>query len=180
MRVRILQVVLIGSLTMGTLSAGAAAAAVPSRSTPGTAAVTPRAAVMVLIRPFLARSRQTAACNGVTGNLAACPLTSRLRAALSRELHWERTHTRGGNGNVFCRCQNTPRRMVVTGVKAPYVNAFGLFAEVDTVWYWGSGPVNISWVTRRVAGGWQIDNNFCSGDPKTDLYHIPVGPCPVM
>lgn len=177
MYARIIKFLLFGSLILGAFPTTSAIAA-PSSSPARVVAATPRAAVMTLIRPFFNRSAQAAACNGVTGKLAACPITPRLRVALARELQWERQHTRGGNGNVFCRCQNTPKRVVIAAVKAPYTNGSGQFAEVRTVWYWGSGRINISWVTRHVAGGWQIDNNFCSGYPKKDLYHNPVGPCP--
>jgi hypothetical protein len=176
MTVRILGIALLASLVSMILPSHSVMVSAAPGAAAQVTAQTPQQAVLRIIRPFYDQSAQHAACNPVTGKLAACPLTSRLRAAVARELQWERTHTKGGNGNVFCRCQNTPRRVVITGILRHPGKP-----EVTTVWYWGPGPVNINYVTVHVAGGWQIDNSYCAGyGPKTDLYHIPVRPCPTM
>jgi len=178
---RIGQIVILASIILAGVHAGSVAvsAASSAASAPQSVASSPRWAVLRIIRPFYDRSAQNDACNALAGKLAACPITPRLRAALARELQWERAHTRGGNANEFCRCQNTPRKVIISGVKAPFFNASGTFAEVDTIWYWSTKPVNISWMTRRVHGGWQVDNSVCAGfGQKSDLYHIPIGPCP--
>ena len=179
MSVRRAQLLILASLVLAIVSSvPATVTASPLGMRPHVAAATPRDAVQRVIQPFVDRSSPSAGCNALSGKLAACPITPRLRAAVSRELRWEIKHTHGGNGNEFCRCQNPPRRVTISAVKAPYVNASGRFVEVETVWSWGSRPMNLTWITRQVQGRWQVDNNFCSGYPNKDLYHIPVGPCP--
>src|SRR5947209_3381023 len=159
MHARIIRVLLLASVALGAFSSGSAlVSAAPVASTSRVAAATPRTAVLAIIRPFFQQSAQSAACNALTGRLVACPVTPRLRAAAARELQWERKHTQGGNGNEFCRCQNTPLRVVVSTVNGPYTTASGRFAQVKTVWYWGSRPTSITWATRHVPEGWQVDN----------------------
>jgi len=175
MYARIVQLLALAALALGVYSLNplSARAGGPASSNAARAA-TPAGAVLRVIRPFYDRSAQGALCNAVEGKLAACPLTSRLRNALARELRWERQHTRGGNGNPFCRCQNTPTRVVVSGV----LN-YGATADVSTIWYYGpTNLLRLSFFVRRLAGGWLVDDNFCTGYPSKNMYHIPIGPCP--
>ena len=173
MHVRIPQLLILGALftSISYLAPATARASAPGSGVHA-AASTPKGAVLRITQPFVNRSAQSAACNAMMGKLVGCPMTQRLRAAVARELQWERAHP-GGNGNEFCRCQNPPRRIVISAVRH-----HGQTADVVTAWYWGARPVKISWVTRHTVAGWLVDNNYCTGYPKRDLYHIPVGPCP--
>jgi hypothetical protein len=165
-----LLVLAMSAMTLNPLTARAAG---PLSAT-AVSAASPRAVVLQVIRPFYERSAQGNQCNAVGLKLAACPVTARVRHAMARELRWERAHTLGGNGNPFCRCQNTPRQVTISSVRIA-----GSTAQVVTVWHWGAGNnVRISWVTRRVGGGWLVDDNYCTGEPQKDFYHIPIGPCP--
>lgn len=170
MYARIVQLLILGLLAIGVFGLAPASAGASSGHE---AARTPSQAVLLVTRPFYDRSAQQALCNAVTGKIAACPLTPRLRAALARELQWERAHTRGGNGNAFCRCQNPPTRVDIRGVVAQPQSA-----QVATTWHWGARiAVNLTFVTRRASGGWQIDDELCAGRPRTNMYHNPIGPC---
>jgi hypothetical protein len=132
----------------------------------------PRQAVQMLIRPFHKPSAQNQTCNALKGQLTTCPLTGRLIKSLVLERRYEQTHASGGNGNIFCRCQNPPLRVIV---KRAVLH--GLTARVLTVWQWGAEAQNLTFVTRHTTTGWRVANEFCTAKPSRDMYHYPIGPC---
>ncbi|HCG00036.1 MAG TPA: hypothetical protein DEV93_05780 [Chloroflexi bacterium] len=135
-------------------------------------AVSPIRAVQILVGPFYKSSAQRQSCNALKGQLTSCPLTARLIKSLVLERRYEQTHASGGNGNIFCRCQNPPMRVIIKRV-VPH----GLTARVLTVWQWDTEAQNLTFVTRHTTRGWRIANEFCTANPARDMYHFPIGPC---
>lgn len=114
-------------------------------------------------------------CNPITGKLAACPITDHLRAQLKRDLQWQRVHTRGGNGNAFCRCQNPPR-----SANYRLMSKTPTRALVQTVQHYGADTFALTWVVLKGNAGWLVEDNYCSGRPGTSLYskqQLSPGPC---
>jgi hypothetical protein len=153
---------------VGTLGA-VAVAALPIWAAPavtqGTA--TPLRAVLVLVRPFSTPDAAQGACNALTGQVASCPVTPRLRYRLQHPVRQRE------NGNLVCRCQNPPRR-----VRAAQTDRNPFVAHVDTRWVYGASlAYTITFVVARQDDGWRVDDAYCAGRPQTSVYNPPAGPC---
>jgi hypothetical protein len=135
-------------------------------------AVSPRRAVQIMIGPFYKPSAQSPSCNALKGQLTSCPLTGRLIKSLVLERRYEQAHRSGGNGNIFCRCQNPPQRIAITRLIPN-----GLTVHVLTVWQWGAETQMLTFVTRHTTTGWRVANEFCTAKPARDMYHYPIRPC---
>src|SRR5690242_18148563 len=90
----------LGLLVVGGVAAQAGGAATPSQ------------AVAALVGPLAGEAGQ-AGCNALTGQLADCPITARLRARLAAPIPGVET------GNLVSRSQNPPQSLDVAQVKLP-------------------------------------------------------------
>lgn len=128
-------------------------------------ASTPEQAVTTLLEPFYSPSAGSSACNAVSGQLAACPITARLRQRLEQATE---------NGNIVSRSQNPPRGMAIKSIKND-----GQTAHVATVWDYGGTSYSITFTVVKQDSGWLVDDSFCSADPASSIYNPPTGPCPL-
>lgn len=126
---------------------------------------TPEQAVRSLVEPFYNPAAGSNACNAVSGQLAACPLTTRLRARLQGATE---------NGNIVSRSQNPPRGVAIMPIKSD-----GQIAHVASVWNYGSSSYSITFTVVKQDSGWFVDDSFCSADPSSSIYNPPTGPCPL-
>ena len=126
---------------------------------------TPVRAVAALVGPMATPGSQ-AACQVISGEVEACPITSRLRYRLA---HYQRDE----NGNIVSRAQNAPRAIrYAQGASNSFV------ARVDTRWVYGASEAyTITFVVVRQDDGWRVDDAYCAGRPATSIYNPPVGPC---
>jgi hypothetical protein len=153
-------------IVFGLLSVVAVAA-----QTVGTA--TPSQAVAALVGPLAGQAGQTG-CNALTGQLADCPITARLRARLANPTPGVET------GNLVSRSQSPPQSLDVAEVKLP---EGATTAQVNTRWNLGTTPPSaytITFVVQKEAGGWVVDDSYCLNDPTTSIYQPPTGPCPTI
>jgi hypothetical protein len=139
-----------------------------AQSAQSKAAGTPEQAVSVLVTPFFDASAGATGCNGVTGDIAGCPVTARLLDRLQHPTPQE-------NGNILSRSQNPPRDVTVK-----VVDNDGQTAHVDTRWGFGGGSYGITFVVLHQADGWLVDDTYCAGEPGTSIYNAPAGPCQVI
>ncbi len=143
-------------------------------------ASTPLQAVAALVTPFYDSAVERAArrdggCDPVTGALAACPLTPRLRARLPID------EAMRYSANPICRCQNPART-----VRLAQIYDDGRAAYIITRWFYGPadpGPgdhaYRITFALVRQPDGWDVDDTYCTGQARTtNLYLSSVGPCP--
>jgi hypothetical protein len=141
--------------------------AAPIRLTTGTA--TPLRAVMALIAPFYNPAAGHNACNALTGRVETCPITPRLLYRLEHPIRFKE------NGNLVCRCQNTPRV-----VRWAQVDDNGFVAHVNVHWmYLAANSYTMTFVVARQDDGWRVDDAYCAGNPTTSIYEPPTGPCAV-
>lgn len=127
-------------------------------------AASPSQTVWLLVSPFLAGPTGKASCDPVTGKTATCPLTSRARAQFNKASQ---------QANAFCRCQNTPTKITLGKTRLK-----GTSAQVDTNWFFGGKlAYRLTWVTVHRGGKWLVNDQFCTGRPKTTVYKLPAGPC---
>jgi hypothetical protein len=124
----------------------------------------PEQAVTSLLEPFYNPAAGSNACNAVTGQLADCPITARLRTRFEHATE---------NGNIVSRSQNPPR-----GLAIKLIQDDGQTAHVATVWDYGSNSSSITFTVVKQDGGWQVDDSFCSADSASSIYNPPTGPCP--
>jgi hypothetical protein len=149
----------LGALALTVLAPPAAAA-----PTSGTA--TPLQAVVTLLRPFYSGVAGNAlACNALTGQVQACPITARLRYRLQHYVRNVET------GNLVSRSQVPPR-----AVSWVQTDANGFVAHVTTRWV-ARPSYTITFVVARQDDGWRVDDSYCAGRPQTSLYNPPTGPC---
>lgn len=134
---------------------------------PASGAGTPLQAVLALVRPFSTPGTTQGACDALGGQVAACPVTPRLRYRLQHPVRYQE------NGNLVCRCQNPPRSVRSTQRdRNPFV------AHVDTRWVYGaSRAYTITFVVARQDDGWRVDDAYCAGRPQSSIYNPPAGPC---
>lgn len=82
--------------------------------------------------------------------------------------------------NLVSRSQNPPRSVEVAQVK---LAADATEAQVNTRWEYGSGQkqfdYTITFMVRKHAGGWLVDDTYCLNDPASSIYNQPAGPCPI-
>ena len=52
-------------------------------------------------------------------------------------------------------------------------------ANVNTRWVYGSDEYTITFVVRKEAGGWLVDDSYCLNNPSSSIYNQPTGPCPM-
>ena len=137
-------------------------------------ATNPSAAVQVLVQPFVAAGSPQAGCNALTGQVADCPVTARLRARLQSPIPGVET------GNLVSRSQNPPAVLEVAQIK---LAEGATEAQVNTRWGYGASPNQaetiITFVVRKEAGGWLVDDSYCQNNLSTSIHNPPVGPCPV-
>ena len=159
---RILGTIVLCLLTVAAVAAQAAGAAGPSE------------AVQTLVRSLASADAPQAGCNTLTGQVADCPVTARLRARLQSPLPGVET------GNLISRSQNPPSAVEVAAVK---LAEGATEAQVNTRWQYGTSgnqsEYSITFVVRKEAGGWLVDDSYCLGNPGTSIYNPPVGPCPM-
>ncbi len=77
--------------------------------------------MLALVRPFSTPGAAQGACNALTGQVAACPISARLRYRLQHPLRLRE------NGNLICRCQTPPQ-----AVRAALMSSTPFVARVDT------------------------------------------------
>lgn len=160
----------IRSLVLAAAVIGLALGVAGSSSAPASAAsaggATPIAAVVAVFGAFSGAPAQ-ANCAPVSGRVAGCPITARLRYRLEHASE---------NGNILCRCQNPPRT-----IRWALQDANPFVAHVATRWYYGpttGRPAYTLIVTvAREADGWKVDESTCAGRPATSIYQPPAGPC---
>lgn len=153
------------ALTGLALPLGVGQAASRPATAVSTGAATPLAAVAALVGP-MATPESRAACQAISGQVAACPITPRLRYRLQH-------YTRNENGNLVSRGQNPPR-----AVRYAQRDNNGFVARVDTRWAYGaSNAYTITFVVARQDDGWRVDDAYCAGRPATSIYNPPTGPC---
>lgn len=158
----------IRSLTLAAAVIGLALGVAGSSSASASAAsaTTPIAAVIAVFGSF-AGAPARVNCDPVSGKVASCPITARLRYRLERA---------NENGNILCRCQNPPRT-----IHWALQDANPFVAHVATRWYYGpttGRPAYTLIVTiAREADGWKVDDSICAGRPTTSIYQPPAGPC---
>ncbi|HZG68693.1 MAG TPA: hypothetical protein VEZ12_18250, partial [Herpetosiphonaceae bacterium] len=135
----------------------------------GHEAATPLEAVETLIKPFHTPGNIPDACNALTGQVRACPVTERLRNRL------EQSNQPGETGNLVSRSQNPPQGlgfMVVENTQDRVLLnvrwTSGLQAELS---------YTITFVVQGQGGGWLVDDAYCAGQPETSVHTPPVGPC---
>jgi hypothetical protein len=123
---------------------------------------TPLQAVLALVPPFSTQGPALGTCNALGGQVAACPVTARLRYRLQHPVRPQE------NGNLICRCQNPPRGMRVARTdRNPFV------AHVNTRWVFGaSRAYTITFVVARQDAGWRVGNTYCS-IPQRELQWRP-------
>lgn len=122
-------------------------------------ASTPRQAVSILLASVTRRVHGS--CHPFSGTaspastVATCPITPRMRHAL---LH------PAGPGNLLCRCQNPPRRIVILGTMT--------LNRVYVEGYFDYGPNSfvITYVVVHRPRGWLVDDMFCLRHPETSVY----------
>jgi hypothetical protein len=128
-------------------------------------ASTPEQAVTILLEPFYNPAAGTGACNAVSGQLAACPITARLRTRLEQATE---------NGNIVSRSQNPAHHVVIGPIKSD-----GQIAHVPTAWDYSSSSYSITFTVVKQENGWLVDDSFCSAQPASSIYNPPTGPCPL-
>jgi hypothetical protein len=140
-----------------------------------TGAASPTEAVRVLVRSLVTAEAPQAGCNTLTGQVADCPVTERLRARLQSPIPGVET------GNLISRSQNPPRAVEVAAVK---LAEDATEAQINTRWQYGTSQNQfeyiITFVVRKEAGGWLVDDSYCVDNPGTSIHNPPVGPCPVV
>ena len=104
------------------------------------------------------------------------PVTPRLDRRLLSIRHYHVAHHMYSSIDVFGRTQNYALH-----------NTFRLLFQHDAVarMQWvqiyndaPTGSIRLTWIVKRSAGGWLLDDSFCSGRPSTDFYHnADVVPC---
>jgi hypothetical protein len=104
----------------------------------------------------------------LTGRLDDCPITARLRDRLAHPVPGVET------GNLVSRSQNPPQSLDVAQVKLP---GDATVANVNTRWVYGAGEYTITFVVRKEAGGWLVDDSYCLNNPSSSIYNQPTGPC---
>ncbi len=154
-------------LALSLVCAALAALAPGATAAPSVAgAATPAQAVSALLKPFYTPGPAGGACNALSGQVAGCPITLRLRYRLQ---HYQR----GENGNLICRCQNPPRI-----VRWTQKDNNGFVAHVTTTWIYGaSSTYALVFIVARQDDGWRVDDSACAGRPATSVYTPPTGPC---
>jgi hypothetical protein len=139
-----------------------------------TGAAAPSEAVQTLVQPFVTVGPPQAGCNALTGQVVDCPVTARLRARLQSPIAGVET------GNLISRSQNPPRAVEVAQVK---LAEGATEAQVNTRWQYGTSQNQaeyiITFVVRKEAGGWLVDDTYCQNNMSTSIHNPPVGPCPV-
>lgn len=135
-------------------------------------AATPSQAVAALVDPLAGQGTLTG-CNALTGQLADCPITKRLRARLAAPIPGVET------GNLVSRSQSPPRSLEVAQVK---LVKGATIAQVNTRWATGTtaqpSAYIITFVVHKAAGGWLVADSYCLNDTGSSIYNQPTGPCP--
>lgn len=129
------------------------------------AAATPEQAVATLLEPFYNPAAGTGACDAVSGQFAACPITARLRDRLEHATE---------NGNIVSRSQNPPRSVTINPIHND-----GQMAHAATIWDYGNSSYSITFTVVKQDDGWLVDDSFCTALPTSSIYNAPTGPCPL-
>ncbi len=157
--------VVLAVLVVASLIIGGGGSALAS----GHEAATPLEAVETLIKPFHTPGNIPDACNALTGQVRACPVTERLRNRLEQPIPLQE------NGSLVSRSQNPPR-----GLRIMLVENTQDRALLNVRWTYGlRGELSytITFVVQGQGGKWLVDDSYCAGQPETSVHNPPVGPC---
>jgi hypothetical protein len=155
-----------GALVLSLLAVAAVAAQAAG-------AASPSAAVRTLVQSLATANTPATGCNTLRGQVDDCPITARLRTRLQSPIPGVET------GNLISRSQNPPSTLDVAEVK---LAEGATVAQVNTRWQYGPSDnaveYTITFVARKEAGGWLVDDAYCQNDLSTSIYNAPTGPCP--
>ena len=137
----------------------------PTAAAQATPAMSPTAAVSELLAGY---NHKMSACKANHFNYAACPVTNRLRARLTK-LNFQ--------ADPLCRCQVGTKHIAVS-----LISKSAKTARVKTVWAStmpATKPESITMVVIKPAHamGWLVSGTYCSGKPSTSIYNPPRGAC---
>jgi hypothetical protein len=103
-----------------------------------------------------------------------CPITNKLR----RRLLQNPTSGTGGGFDPICRCQEDPQKLTLAVARMKSGRAW-----VDEVLEYGTAANHyrerhhITFVVVKQMHVWLVNNTYCTGKPKTTIYHSPVAGC---
>ena len=78
----------------------------------------------------------------------------------------------GCNQDPICRCQNLVPRLQIK-----VIDNNGRLAHVNTRWTFYQHAYTITVTVLHRPSGWQVDDLYCAGRPRTTLYRriVPCG-----
>lgn len=136
-----------------------------------------RQAVRIILRPYVTPGYNFSNCTRQSPRRTpslTCPETARLR-------RWLRVRRLppDDSGLPFCRCQSSPRTARIVDVHR--LNR--TLTRVDVRWDFGANRSSHLYATDTFVvvhrpDGWLIDDEYCSGRPRTSVYEGVAGETP--
>jgi hypothetical protein len=113
------------------------------------------------------------ACFPVSSGFATCPLTARFRNRLQHADAIPPGCMGGCTLDPVSRAQNTTYWIAMRVAQNN-----GVRAIVNTRWAFEQGKWRLTYVVVRGRYGWQVDDTYCTGHPRTSIFRGVVQPCP--